>query len=368
MRHLIILALLAAGPFVGAQEPVAEQAPPNRNLQIAYDHFSKKEYPLAAAYYSKVLSATPGDGDALLGLAWSQFYIGKTWEARSLFERVIALYPGNASALEGLKYAPKIYSASIGYSYAWLTYTHNASKSGGYSISVPVSLTYKQLWTIGMGYTYSLIRFIPSTNNAKQTEYNPSFSYNVNKNVTLLSAYDYISVNDPITDAGKVYTLGFTAHDYDPNTTFFVSAGGYGSYSTYRALRVTQATPHLGLGYGKFSTDIFAMYTNIDSTNENLRSIGASLAAGPFNNFTATIKGYTGDKRIPVEEWGTLIFNNRDLYRRGWKFSIAWTHNDITAFSSYAIDNAESTAATLLGPINTAYTSRTAVAGLTYRL
>ena len=367
MRRLLCLAgiiviVMTAIPVAAQPAALASAS----DMAIAYDHFQKKEYSEAAVYYSKALKQSPNDGDMLLGLAWSQFYMGEYWAAKELFGKVLALYPGNASALEGLKSSPKRnYSVIGGYNYAWLKYSHISFKSGGYSYNIPVTLAYKDLWALTMAHTYTVIKFNPTSNNAYQKEYAPSGSVNIGKHLTLRAAYDYITVNDIATDAGKVTTGGFTVQNYDPNTTFFISAGGYESYSAYRPFRVVQTTPHIGLGYDKYFVDLFMMYTNVDKNNENLRSFGANAAVGPFHGLTATLAGYTGDKRLPVDNWGTTIYNNQDLYRRGWKAGLSYAYKGLTVFAMYGIDNAEATTA---GPVYFAYTSRTTVAGLTYRL
>lgn len=380
MRGVLSLAALAC-VFVSVRPARAQEAPPPAalaapsakgpgaaDLATAYDHFQKKEYAQAAAYYSKALAAAPDDADALLGLAWSRLDMGEYWAAKKLFEQVLSVYPGNASAQEGLKYIPaKPFSVTAGYNYAWIKYSHIAFKNRAYSYNIPVTLAYKDLWTLGMAYTYTVIHFNPSTFDALQREFNPSGSLNIGKHLTLNAAYDYLMVNDIATDSGKVTTGGFTVHHYDPDSTIFLSAGGYESYSAYRPFRVVQHTPHVGLGWSKIYTDFYALFTNIDKNNERLASYGGNVNVGPFWGLSANVAGYTGDKRLPVENWGTTIYNNQDLYRRGWKGGLSYAYKGLTAFASYAIDNVNATVATVRGPLDFPYTTMTAVAGLTYK-
>ena len=66
---------------------------------IAYD---KKDYQTSYKYFEKVVNLYPFSYDALIMYAWANFRIGKKEDARTLFNRVLCLSPGDKSALEGL--------------------------------------------------------------------------------------------------------------------------------------------------------------------------------------------------------------------------------------------------------------------------
>ncbi len=66
---------------------------------IAYD---QKDYAAAKAHFEKLLNLYPCDTDGLLMLAWTNYYLGKTTESISLFNKVLCLSPSNESAIYGL--------------------------------------------------------------------------------------------------------------------------------------------------------------------------------------------------------------------------------------------------------------------------
>ncbi|MCX6326966.1 MAG: tetratricopeptide repeat protein [Bacteroidia bacterium] len=66
---------------------------------ISYD---KKDYKLAYQQFEKVVNLYPFDYQSVLMLAWSNFRLGKTREAKILFNKALLYSPGDASAKEGL--------------------------------------------------------------------------------------------------------------------------------------------------------------------------------------------------------------------------------------------------------------------------
>jgi tetratricopeptide (TPR) repeat protein len=71
--------------------------------QLGRIHYNKREWAIAAKLFQKVVDLYPFDYDGLLMLAWSNVQLGKTREARVLFNKVLLWSPSDASALEGLK-------------------------------------------------------------------------------------------------------------------------------------------------------------------------------------------------------------------------------------------------------------------------
>jgi len=65
-------------------------------------YYNRKDYPQAARYFQKVVDLYPFGYDGLLMLAWTNLHLGKSREARILFNKVLLYSPGDASALEGM--------------------------------------------------------------------------------------------------------------------------------------------------------------------------------------------------------------------------------------------------------------------------
>ena len=66
---------------------------------ISYD---KKDYKLAYQQFEKVVNLYPFDYQSVLMLAWTNYRLGKTREAKILFNKALLYYPEDASAKEGL--------------------------------------------------------------------------------------------------------------------------------------------------------------------------------------------------------------------------------------------------------------------------
>lgn len=68
--------------------------------------YSNKDYSSALSHFEKIVQLYPSDTDGLLMLAWTHTQMGKTDEAKLLFNKVLCLYPNNQSAIQGLAYKP----------------------------------------------------------------------------------------------------------------------------------------------------------------------------------------------------------------------------------------------------------------------
>jgi tetratricopeptide (TPR) repeat protein len=66
---------------------------------ISYD---KKDFKQAYQYFEKVVNLYPFDYQSLLMLAWTNLKLGKTREAKILFNKTLLYSPDDASAKEGL--------------------------------------------------------------------------------------------------------------------------------------------------------------------------------------------------------------------------------------------------------------------------
>jgi len=65
--------------------------------------YERKEWSQAVRCFQKVVDLYPFEYDGLLMLAWTNLQLGKTREAKILFNKVLLWSPGDKSALEGLK-------------------------------------------------------------------------------------------------------------------------------------------------------------------------------------------------------------------------------------------------------------------------
>lgn len=72
------------------------------NYRIGSIYYGRKDFANAYKYLEKVVNLYPFDYDGLVLYAWANFQLGKTKEAKLLFEKVLQLSPRDKSALEGL--------------------------------------------------------------------------------------------------------------------------------------------------------------------------------------------------------------------------------------------------------------------------
>jgi len=78
---------------------------PNNTLtlyRMGLISYEKKDYKQAYIYFEKVANLYPFDHDSILMLAWTNFRLGKTREAKILFSKALLYNPADASAKEGL--------------------------------------------------------------------------------------------------------------------------------------------------------------------------------------------------------------------------------------------------------------------------
>ena len=73
------------------------------NLRLGQIKLNTENYLSAKSYLSKLIEMYPGDYETNLSLAWTYYYLGDKSTAHDLFIEVLALNPGDESALEGLK-------------------------------------------------------------------------------------------------------------------------------------------------------------------------------------------------------------------------------------------------------------------------
>lgn len=72
------------------------------NYKVGMIYYYREQYETALKYFEKVANLYPFDYDSTLMYAWTSYKLGKLREAKILFQKVLLIRPGDASALEGL--------------------------------------------------------------------------------------------------------------------------------------------------------------------------------------------------------------------------------------------------------------------------
>lgn len=72
------------------------------NYRLGAIYYDMKEYQLAYNHLEEVINLYPNDYDSNLLFAWTNYQMGKLKEAKVLFNKVLLINPGDASAREGL--------------------------------------------------------------------------------------------------------------------------------------------------------------------------------------------------------------------------------------------------------------------------
>lgn len=72
------------------------------NYKLGLNYYYRKNYTAAKKYFDVALNLYPFDYNILLMSAWNNYFLGKTSEAKVLFNKVLLQSPNDASALEGL--------------------------------------------------------------------------------------------------------------------------------------------------------------------------------------------------------------------------------------------------------------------------
>ena len=72
------------------------------NFRLGMIYYSRKDYATAQKYFERVMNLHPFDYDSVVMNAWSYLQLGKTREAKILFNKSLLIRPDDSSALEGL--------------------------------------------------------------------------------------------------------------------------------------------------------------------------------------------------------------------------------------------------------------------------
>lgn len=73
------------------------------NYWLGVIHYNRKQFTVAVRLFEKVVNLYPLDYDSVIMLAWTKLNLGKTAEARLLFNHALTLRKNDESALQGLK-------------------------------------------------------------------------------------------------------------------------------------------------------------------------------------------------------------------------------------------------------------------------
>jgi tetratricopeptide (TPR) repeat protein len=69
---------------------------------LGVTYYNRKDYTTAKKYFDVSLNLNPFDYNVLLMSAWTNYFLGNTSEAKTLFNKSLLNHPNDASALEGL--------------------------------------------------------------------------------------------------------------------------------------------------------------------------------------------------------------------------------------------------------------------------
>jgi len=73
------------------------------NYWLGVIFYNSKDYNSANRLFEKVVNLYPLDYDSVIMLAWTKLYLGKTAEAKLMFNHALVLRANDSSAFEGLK-------------------------------------------------------------------------------------------------------------------------------------------------------------------------------------------------------------------------------------------------------------------------
>ena len=73
------------------------------NYRMALLYYGREDYQTAFNFVEKVVNHYPFDYDSVILLAWTNYMMGKTREAKILFNKALLIQPGDESAISGLK-------------------------------------------------------------------------------------------------------------------------------------------------------------------------------------------------------------------------------------------------------------------------
>ncbi len=108
-RFGIVLPAAATGKWdlvIKIYNEILQNSPANTTAlyRLGLIYYGRKEYSKAYNFFEKLVNLYPFNYDGLLMYAWTNLQLGKSREAKILFNKVLMLSPGDKSAKEGLSY------------------------------------------------------------------------------------------------------------------------------------------------------------------------------------------------------------------------------------------------------------------------
>jgi tetratricopeptide (TPR) repeat protein len=90
--------------IISLYENILKTDPQNSlvNYRMGLIFYNRGQYERADPYLEKVVNLYPFDHDSLLLFAWNKLMLGRTREAKVLFQKTLLANPGDESALRGL--------------------------------------------------------------------------------------------------------------------------------------------------------------------------------------------------------------------------------------------------------------------------
>ncbi len=108
-RFGLVLPASATGKWTlveNTYKDILKHSPGNTTAlyRLGLIYYGRKDYTKAQSYFQKLVDLYPFSYDGLLMLAWTELQLGKTAEAKALFQKVLLISPDDKSAKQGLSY------------------------------------------------------------------------------------------------------------------------------------------------------------------------------------------------------------------------------------------------------------------------
>ncbi|MEA2100641.1 MAG: hypothetical protein U9P72_10990 [Campylobacterota bacterium] len=191
-------------------------------------------------------------------------------------------------------------------------------------------------YSVELNYENKSLDYNSSDKKLKQTDYTVAYSYLIDDNYRLKTAYHQLSSNAEKSSKAKIYFAGL---QYFKKNRFDLGVDiSYSSYDkTALATDIYQAKPYFGITFGdykstmgkyvvKINTNLFypkggdsnSTYVN----NSSSYSISIKQFKGDFHNM---ISAYKGEELFAVKDNGFSVNNQNELYTTGYTISTRYT-------------------------------------------
>lgn len=198
------------------------------HLRLGWLCFQAKRYEAAREYYIKALELNSGSGDAMLGLAWCQYYLGARDKARAAFEGVLYVHPDNASARQGLKLSRPVHALGVFVSARGQLYPGHPVKESATGLFLRVPVRLFDSYVAGCAYRYG--RFTIRDGNG------PLSSWDDDGVFTQHEAWSYLGAD--FVSWGLTGGYAYVSNDAAGEETVHV-AGAVGRWSPWGHIRLS---------------------------------------------------------------------------------------------------------------------------------